>query len=76
MRITLKTKNGGFVRTAEIPPFALPPEIIMWGARMFVRDAAQLGDADAPVEYLEGLMYPLIDGVTTTSADSMMKGGK
>lgn len=27
---------GGFVVEGEIPPFNIPPEVLMWGARLFV----------------------------------------
>lgn len=38
MKIKLFTRDGGFVRDAEIPPFVLMPEVMLWGSRIFVRN--------------------------------------
>lgn len=37
MKITLKSREGQFVAQAEIPPFNTPPEVIVWGDRVFQR---------------------------------------
>lgn len=59
MKIKLFTRDGGFVRDGMLPPFLIPPEVISWGARVFVLDATQMGDADDPTHYKEGMLYPL-----------------
>lgn len=37
MEIKLLTRDGGYVTTVSVPPFNPPPEVIMWGSRVFVR---------------------------------------
>ncbi len=61
MKIKLLTRDGGFVRDGEIPPFHPPPQVITWGTRCFVHGLAfHPTDADnEPAIYLEGLMYLL-----------------
>lgn len=81
MKIKLITRDGGFVRDAEIPPFTPPPEVVTWGTRVFVHglahhpDALKRGHRDdspspLPLAYIEGLMYPLEAADAFTSADS------
>jgi hypothetical protein len=60
MKIKLFTRDGGFVRDGEIPPFLIPPEVITWGSRSFVfSEDPQYTDAGAVAGYVEGLAYPL-----------------
>lgn len=59
MKIMLITRDGGFVRDGDIPPYQPPPEVITWGTRVFVRAIMPTPSSDAPVTYVEGLMYSL-----------------
>lgn len=34
-KITLYTASGNFVHTCHIPAFLPPPEVILWGIRIF-----------------------------------------
>lgn len=36
-KIRLLTRDGGFVHEAEVPRFTPPAEVLVWGARVFVR---------------------------------------
>jgi len=59
MRIELRTRDGGIVHDAEIPPFEPPPEVVSWGTRIFVH---QGNDTDGgPEQYREGLLWPLVE---------------
>ena len=35
--VDLLTRDGSHVTTVKLPPFQVPPEIIRWGERFFVR---------------------------------------
>lgn len=61
MKINLFTRDGGFVRTEEIPQFDPPPEVITWGDRVFVRQLTSQMGVTGAVErrYTEGFAYPL-----------------
>ena len=48
MKVKLFTRDGGFVHSAEIPPFNEPPTIIIWGQRFFV-----FADVDGPALPIE-----------------------
>lgn len=37
MEIDLRTRDDNYVTTVKIPPFLVPPEVIIWGTRMFYR---------------------------------------
>lgn len=67
LKVKLFTRAGGFVHEATIPPFTPAPEILTWGDRAFVRSDASLIEQDGSrsVRYVEGLLYPLIEGATT-----------
>lgn len=70
MKIRLLTMAGEFVHEATIAPFLVVPEIILWGTRVFVvRGSVTLpdevqGDGSFVWNYYEGVLYPLIDGLT------------
>lgn len=34
-KVQLVTRDGGLVGTVELPPFAVPPEVVCWGERFF-----------------------------------------
>lgn len=46
--IRLETRTGELVAEKEIPPFNMPPEIILWGDRTFIRCPI----ADEPQEFI------------------------
>lgn len=54
--IWLETKDGAFVRKADIPRFlkGQEPEVILWGNRVFVQQ-------EMMEIYREVTFYPLID---------------
>jgi hypothetical protein len=59
MKIKLFTRDGGFVHEALIPPFKPAPEVITWGARVFVRnDVYAIGDE--ATGYVEGMAYAVL----------------
>lgn len=49
MWVRLYTKANEFVVAAEIPPFEPPPEILMWGERVFRHESED--------RYTEGLAW-------------------
>jgi hypothetical protein len=51
LRVRLETRSGAFVHDPLIPPFVLLPEIVCWGARMFV-----IHDRDKKI-YREGIAW-------------------
>lgn len=64
MKVRLLTAAGEFVHEALILPFLIAPEVILWGSRIFVYRSAVDKDGMKTWNYHEGLLYPLIDGVT------------
>ncbi len=48
-KVKLFTRGGEFVIEIEVLPFALMPEVIQWGTRIFVRENDE--------RYLEGFLY-------------------
>ena len=36
--VELFTRDGSYVTTVHVPPFQTPPEVIVWGLRIFVLD--------------------------------------
>jgi len=63
MKIQLLTAAGELVHEAAILPFLIAPEVILWGTRVFVFRGSVERD-ETVWRYHEGLLYPLIDGVT------------
>jgi len=62
VRVHLYTRDGGFVTEATIPPFAPPPEVITWGARLFVIDDGRTDrDDTVPIRYVEGIAWVVHD---------------
>ena len=55
--VELHTREGGYVTTIEVPPFTKPPEVIIWGLRVFVLDqeAGKYREAFAYVVPLQGI---------------------
>jgi hypothetical protein len=48
MEVELRTKDGGLVTRAVLPPFDPPPDVLLWGARIFTRaDAGRYVEAFA-----------------------------
>jgi hypothetical protein len=54
LEVTLYTRDGREVVRVTVPPFELPPEVILWGARYFVRRGDGL--------YYEGMCWPILEG--------------
>lgn len=49
----LLTRDGRKVTSVAMPPFAIPPEVIAWGDRIFIRN--DFG------EYREGVAWVVTD---------------
>lgn len=49
-KVLLYTSNGAFVVSGWIPPFDVPPEVIVWGDRHFRYSAADNEGVDVYVE--------------------------
>lgn len=46
------------VTFVEIPPFTPLPDVILWGARTFIRDPHESEqDPNQPVKYVEGFCF-------------------
>lgn len=53
IEVTLYTREGQEVTQVTMPPFLIPPEVILWGSRYFVlRDG----------RYIEGMCWPILEG--------------
>jgi len=56
IEVTLYTTGGHEVTTVQVPPFALPPEGILWGERTFFRGPDG--------RYVEGLLWAAPEAFT------------
>lgn len=64
MTIRLLTAAGGFVSEAVVPDFTPPPEVIVWGARVFIAPVPEellrlLTHERADMAYVEAFAYVL-----------------
>ena len=48
--VLLYTKDGGFVVSGKIPAFNVPPDVIVWGDRIFQYSATTDEGTDSYVE--------------------------
>jgi len=46
-------KKDNFVATVEVPHFLTPPQVIMWGMRVFLRDAVMSPMSPNHASYVE-----------------------
>lgn len=46
MKIELYTRTGEFIAAAQIPEFDYPPDIVLWGERIFHTDFLLVDTAD------------------------------
>lgn len=53
--VKLFTRNGDQVHQADIPDFAIAPEGLAWGSRIFFRAASSTN------HYFEGMLFPIFD---------------
>ena len=65
MKVILTTRDGGFVHESTIPPMTPPPEVIVWGTRVFVyRLEGSIGRASIseplPLTYVEGVIWTIV----------------
>jgi hypothetical protein len=58
MRVKLLTRDGGFVREGNTPPFHPPPEAMIWGTRIFMR-RGEYEPGTEPVDYYEGMAWSM-----------------
>lgn len=58
MNITLQTASNNPVRSAVIPNFVPPPQVVTWGSRFFVRNEL-LSEGINEGVYVEGQVWPL-----------------
>ncbi len=63
MKIELYTRSGELAAVAQIPEFPEPPDIIVWGERIFCNDnfVVDTADDDALI-YSEALVHVIPDG--------------
>jgi len=52
MFVKLFTRNDGFVVEGVIPPFSQPPDILIWGTRVFKFSAEMIDPKDNNREFL------------------------
>lgn len=57
MKVKLFTADGGFVAEVEIAPFQTMPEVLIWGARVFVWHDDPASQIDGKSGYVEGFAY-------------------
>lgn len=63
----LLTDRGEFVASVQVPPFAPPPTVLIWGSRVFVRKVILHGfasengyDQTEENDYLEVFAYAVV----------------
>lgn len=61
VKIRLLTRQADFVVSVFIPPFDPPPEVIVWGSRVFAR---------RPEGYLEVFAYTALPSASVAWADA------
>lgn len=63
MKIELYTRSGEFLAAAQIPEFAIPPDIVLWGERIFHSDflLVETSDDDS-FAYSESCVYIIPEG--------------
>jgi hypothetical protein len=61
MKVRLEASNSGFAYSTEIPPFDKPPDVLMWGTRVFryVHERIDTGLVRTHV-YREAFAYHLV----------------
>ncbi len=64
LRIRLVTREDDLVGIFEIPPFQKPPEVVVWGGRVFELDVEKFDDPEdgAACQYRECFMYVIPPG--------------
>jgi hypothetical protein len=50
MTVELFTREGGFVARGRLPVFHFPPDVILWGTRVFIKPTVRVSGATAYVE--------------------------
>lgn len=78
LRIRLITRDDHLVGLFEIVPFLSPPEVVIWGDRIFELDSEHLDGSDdgAQWQYREVFAYCIVDGMqlpTTTETTTEME---
>jgi hypothetical protein len=48
IRVKLVTNKGEFVSYVQIPPFLDPPEVLIWGERVFIPGMLKFADKSDP----------------------------
>ena len=61
MQIVLRTNTGDYVHEEEIPNFNEPPNVLIWGLRIFTLDEPQ-GMTTPPYDYVEAFTYFIPSG--------------
>lgn len=58
MKIELYTRSGEFIAAAQIPEFPNPPDIVLWGERIFHSDFLLMDTTDEEsFAYSESCVY-------------------
>lgn len=55
--VRLITNDGGFVVSGKVPPFDAPPDVIVWGQRVFTYSHT---DDEAVDVYIEAFSVALV----------------
>ena len=72
MIVKLFTQSGGFVHEAMAPDFKVPPDVILWGSRMFVAPAVDHEVREKELQagelaYVEASAYAIVHGRSATN---------
>ncbi len=59
--ISLRVKGGGLVAKAFIPEFALLPEVVVWGTRMFQHRGPDPDMGGGAILYREVFAYHIVN---------------
>lgn len=77
----LETRDGAHVRTVYVPPFAIPPDALLWGDRLFlhqfinpwdIRPGFSLRSVEV---YREAVAVAVMPGHERRAASPKMEGG-
>ena len=66
-KIRLLTRDGKLVGYAEIPWFKPPPDVLLWGERVFTVSSVSPAQGDPhDFTYVEAFMFAIVTPVTPT----------
>jgi hypothetical protein len=66
MKAELLTKQGGHVASIEMPFFMTPPQVVVWGERIFVHDDRPFVESEHGHTYYEAFAWAYAEPIGAT----------